>query len=39
VVTEKLVETLRRELSGAVTDPALVARATQNPGAPVLVAR
>jgi hypothetical protein len=39
VVTEKLVETLRRELSGAVTDPALVARATQNPGDPVLVAR
>lgn len=39
VVTEKLVETLRRELSGTVTDPALVARATQNPGQPVLVAR
>lgn len=39
VVTEKLVETLRRELSGAVTDPALVARATQNPGQPVLVSR
>ncbi len=39
VVTEKLVETLRRELSGAVTDPALVSRATQNPADPVLVAR
>lgn len=39
VVTEKLVETLRRELSGAVTDPALVARAMQNPGQPVLIAR
>lgn len=39
VVTEKLVETLRRELSGAVTDPSLVARATQNPADPVLVAR
>lgn len=36
VVTEKLVETLRRELSGAVTDPALVARATQDPTQPVL---
>lgn len=31
VVTEKLVETLRRELSGAVTDPALVARAMGSP--------
>lgn len=39
VVTEKLVETLRRELSGAVTDPALVARAMQNPAQPVLVTR
>lgn len=38
VVTEKLVETLRRELSGAVTDPALVARATQNPAQPALIA-
>ncbi|PLL13484.1 hypothetical protein C0V75_08935 [Tabrizicola sp. TH137] len=39
VVTEKLVETLRRELSGTVTDPALVARAMQNPAQPVLVTR
>ncbi|MBU9696331.1 hypothetical protein GU927_000590 [Rhodobacteraceae bacterium HSP-20] len=31
VVTEKLVETLRRELSGPVTDPALVARAVGSP--------
>jgi hypothetical protein len=31
VVTEKLVETLRRELSGPVTDPSLVARAVQSP--------
>lgn len=31
VVTEKLVETLRRELSGVVTDPAQVARALQSP--------
>jgi hypothetical protein len=31
VVTEKLVETLRRELSGPVTDPSLVARAMQQP--------
>ena len=36
VVTEKLVETLRRELSGAVTDPALVARAAQSPVAVAL---
>jgi hypothetical protein len=39
VVTEKLVEVLRRELSAPVTDPALVARATQAPGTPVLVTR
>ncbi|NBE08819.1 DUF6778 family protein [Paragemmobacter ruber] len=39
VVVEKLVETLRRELSGPVTDPSLVARATQNPAVPVIVAR
>ncbi len=39
VVTEKLVETLRRELSGTVTDPALVARATQNPAQPVIATR
>ncbi len=39
VVTEKLVETLRRELSGAVTDPNLVARATQNPAEPTPIAR
>lgn len=31
VVTEKIVETLRRELSGVVTDPALVARALASP--------
>lgn len=31
VVTEKLVQTLRRELSGPVRDPALVARALGNP--------
>lgn len=35
VVTEKLVQTLQRELSGAVTDPALVTRAL---AAPVTVA-
>jgi len=35
VVTEKLVQTLRRELSGPVADPAMVTRAT---GAPVTVA-
>jgi hypothetical protein len=39
VVVEKLVETLRRELSGPVTDPALVARATQDPTAPVIASR
>lgn len=39
VVVEKLVETLRRELSGPVTDPSLVARATQNPAAPVIASR
>lgn len=39
VVTEKLVETLRRELSGTVNDPALVARAAQTPGQTVLVSR
>jgi len=31
VVTEKLVQTLQRELSGAVTDPALVTRALAAP--------
>ena len=39
VVVEKLVETLRRELSGPVTDPSLVARATQNPAVPVIASR
>ena len=39
VVTEKLAEVLRRELSAPVNDPALVARAMQAPGTPVLVTR
>lgn len=36
VVTEELVRTLRRELSGTVTDPALVARAVRAPSDVVL---
>lgn len=36
VVTERLVQTLRRELSGVVTDPGLVARAVQSPDMVVL---
>lgn len=39
VVTERLVQSLQRELSGNVTDPALVARAMQSPVEPVLVTR
>jgi len=39
VVTERLIQAFRTELSGTVTDPALVARATQDPGMPVILTR
>lgn len=39
VVTERLVQAFRTELSGTVTDPSLVARAAQTPGTPVVLTR
>jgi hypothetical protein len=39
VVTERLVQAFRTELSGTVTDPSLVARATQTPGTQVVLTR